>query len=264
MFKQKKKKSSLSLKELIYEIPELYDYQILDSENIIVETLISDEPLASNNRYTITHYKYDQEHLQEIKTWKLKKGVCSLQIHIFHEYQILTINDKNGNIDEVYNYKEGREIIPSGIWTKIMITNDRGNNGHIIPTVNYLKEYGALIGQLEIKSEILENESEYFTWENPYTHERFTQDFDEKETYFAIINLDGSIRENKLFQGNTFSQIEQIIDLNNYDSLASFVQKKRKELTRQKALKNQTSLPEVFSPYLDKEVHSVLKRSKKK
>ena len=43
-----------------------------------------------------------------------------------------------------------------------------------------------------------------------------------KETYYVLINKDGSIRGNRLFKGENFAKIVEVIDLIMHDSLEEF------------------------------------------
>ncbi len=65
-------------------------------------------------------------------------------------------------------------------------------------------------------------------------------------TYYAILNVDGTIRGNKLFKGNLFSTKEETIDLDKYESIEAF-KLERKEWCNQIKQKNKNALYETFA-----------------
>ena len=109
-------------------------------------------------------------------------------------------------------------------------------------------------------------EGDVFPYTNPVTNEKMVASFGfDDGIYYAILNIDGTIRGNKLFKGSSFSRISQIIDLNEYESLGAFKQE-RKQLCNDKKKKLKQEYQQMIearndgsiSPYLDSEVAKVL------
>ena len=77
--------------------------------------------------------------------------------------------------------------------------------------------------------------------------------------------MDGSIRGNKLFRGKNFSKIEEIIDLNEYESLENFKELRKAKCNEIKQLQKQEYYRMIkernngsISPYLDEEVARII------
>lgn len=84
------------------------------------------------------------------------------------------------------------------------------------------------------------------------------------------LNLDGTIRENKLFRGESIAKAEEKIDIiKDYESLDAFL-KSKKEWCNQMKKRNkeyyQNMLAkrgtESISPYLDDEIMRIIKRKR--
>lgn len=72
--------------------------------------------------------------------------------------------------------------------------------------------------------------TDYIRYTHPITKEKMYKSFALTETYYALVNTDGTIRGNKLFKGANFSEITEIIDLKAYSSLREFKEIRIKEL----------------------------------
>lgn len=131
-----------------------------------------------------------------------------------------------------------------------------------------LKKYNGFLASFGIRSDY--EEDDVYAYDNPITGERIVESFVvEDGDYYAILNIDGTIRGNKLFKGKSFSKITKIIDLDEYESLDAF-KKERKQLCNDKKQKSKQEYYQLvesrndgsISPYLDSEVAKVLNLKK--
>ncbi len=133
-----------------------------------------------------------------------------------------------------------------------------------------MKKYNGFLTSFEIKSDY--EEDDVYSYINPVTNEKIVESFGVYDgVYYAMLNIDGAIRGNKLFKGKTFSKIEKIIDLDEYQSLSEFKnkrtqicndEKKKRKQEYQKMIKSRNDGS--ISPYLDSEVAKILPLKKLK
>ena len=91
-------------------------------------------------------------------------------------------------------------------------------------------------------------------------HNSEKQSFKFQERYYAVINLDGTIRANKLFKGEDFHKITEMVDLNNYASLNDFILKRKEVCNNLAKSKKEEFINNVTnnSLYIDEEVMATL------
>lgn len=194
----------------------------------------------------------------------MKINRCHIKTYYFGSliHEMASIKDLNlfniqgcdGNFNAIYNYKEGKFIVPQNTWE--LIESDQND---II-----LKKYNVFLASFKIKSDY--EEDDIFSYNNTITGEKIVECFGVSDgNYFAILNIDGTIRWNKLFKGESFSAITEIINLNEYESLDKF-KKERKQLCNNIKIEKKQKYYELIesrndgsiSPYLDNEVIKVL------
>lgn len=255
MFKNKKEKMEKSKIEKLVSRQETEDRYILDDENAII-VIHGDEPTG----YIMIHERLINNELVEINRWSL---IC---YYFGSIHDVTTIKDLNlfqvqngcGNFNAIYNYKEGKFVVPQKTWGLV----ESGRNNSI------LKKYNGFLASFGIRSDY--EEDDVYAYDNPITGERIVESFVvEDGDYYAILNIDGTIRGNKLFKGKSFSKITKIIDLDEYESLDAF-KKERKQLCNDKKQKSKQEYYQLvesrndgsISPYLDSEVAKVLNLKK--
>jgi len=243
------------------DIQKLVSYQktedkyILDNENAII--VIDNE---NSTGYTMIHERLVNGKLVEINKWPL---ICYYfgSIHnvtIIKDLNLFKVQNNSGNFNAIYNYKEDRFVVPQKTWG--LVESGRNNN--------FLKKYNGFLATLEISSDY--EDDDVYSYYNFVAEEKIVESFSVRECYYyAILNIDGTIRGNKLFKGNSFSKITEIIDLDKYKSLDEF-KKERKQFCNEEKQKRKQEYKKLIesrndgsiSPYLDKEVAKVLNLKK--
>jgi len=261
-----KKKTVKTIDDYTKNIPNKVDEYILDKNNIIVVT-----ENINTKEYSMTHYKMENETLNYVMSWILKYYYfCDVKSRFILKEHHLFLIPTGRKIDGIYNYELGKFIVKRGLWHNITLTNQGLTDIYPTPSVNYLEEYQGFIAYFTLESDHKKDSKTLF-WDNPYTKERMCHRFHVSDNpYFAILNLDGTIRENKLFQGNSFSEIEKVIELDNYGSLEEFMKARKEELNQESFIKSQEYYQKLkennnsfISPYQEQEVLKVLSRKKK-
>lgn len=268
--------SKKSLKELILEMSK-EDYYICDSKNAIV--VVRNPNTNSNKLYLMIHYRYEDGKLVEINRWEQTTHYfgSSNSKAVLKDYNLFMVQGGYGigvnggnSCGSIYNYQTGEFIVKKKEFNVIGTTNWVSGTGYSLPSVNYLEKYGCFLAyfMLETKKE----EGDIISYTNPVTLEKMNFDFNKwSGLYFALLNTDGTIKDNKLFYGRDFSRIDFPIDLNEYGSLAHFKELKLQELEEQKKARKEAYYEKLriegkdfISPYQDEEVVKVLKHSKRK
>lgn len=269
--KKLKEEQKKSLKELILELPK-EDYYICDSENAIV--VIRNSDTNSNKRYLMIHYRYEDGKLIEINRWEQTTHYFGIpnSVAVLKDYNLFMVQGGYGigvngenSCGSIYNYQTGEFVVEKGEFNVIGTTNWVSGTSYSLPDVNYLEKYGCFLAyfMLETKYE----DGDIISYTNPVTREEMRLNFNEwSGLYFALLNTDGTIKDNKLFYGRDFSRIDFPIDLNEYESLSHFKEVKLQELEEKKKIKKEayynrlaSSGKEFISPYQDEEVVKVLK-----
>jgi len=243
----------------------LIDYYILDQQNSITVNL---NPV--NKNYIISHERFENSSFSVIKSWELGSYFYGYndKDNVFAEYNLFAVRGKKGEIKGLYNYEKGAFAVPIGLWEKISPQNFIIGKNEQLPKVNFLKKYGCFLAGFTLSTKVLPNEKVIYN--NCFTKELITIDFNVTETYYALLNPDGTIRANQIFRGKSLSTVTDIIDLDKYESLMNFKATRKKdleELKQQKKERYQQLLAaqpyESVSPYQDQEVLKVLCLKKK-
>lgn len=248
MFNNKEERNKI--KKLILS-QKTEDRYILDDENAII-VIHSDEPTG----YIMIHERLVDNKLIEINRWPIRSYYFG-SIHnaaIISDFNLFQVQNNDGHFNAIYDYKKDIFVVPQNTWRVV-------NSGH---DNDILKKYGGFLASFYIHSDY--EESDIVRYENLITGEKMIESFGETDVcYYAILELDGTIRGNKLFKGSSFSKITEIIDLNKYKSLEDFKQERRQLCNDTKKKKKQkyyqmlaTRNDESISPYLDSEVAKVL------
>ncbi len=227
------------------------DKYILDDENAII-VVHGDEPTS----YIMIHEKLVDGKLLEKNRWPLKSYYFG-SIHdetVIKDLDLFQVQNVDGEFNALYNYKEGKFVVPQDTWSSI--ESGRGNS--------ILKKYNGFLATFNIRSDY--EEGDVYAYNNPMTGERIVESFGvEDGHYYAILDIDGTIRGNKLFKGHSFSKITEIIDLDKYESLDDFKIERKQLCNNQKQKRKQayyqllkTRNDGSISPYLDSEVAKVL------
>jgi hypothetical protein len=242
----KKEKLTLLVKRL-----NSYGYYILDHENAIVVF-----KNKADDNYKMVHVRFIEDSLNEINSWYIKQyylGFSNSYVNL-KKLNLFEVQNGCGNFDSLYDYKNDRFIIPQNEWYSI--------------NLNYLDKYDGILGVFGIHSDY--NEDDEYSYRNSVTGEIMEATFSVSDgDYYGMINLDGSIRGNKLFKGSSFSKIEEIIDLDKYESLEQFKAERKKYCNELKAKQKQAYYEmlsernyDSFSPYLDSEVKRIIELKK--
>ena len=252
MLKKKEEKSKI---EKLVSRQQTEDRYILDDENAII-VINGNEAVE----YIMIHERLVDNKLVEIKRWPLRSYYFGSihEVTAIKDLNLFQVQNGSGSFNAIYNYKEGKFIVPQNTWG--LVESGRDNS--------ILKKYNGFLASFKIRSDY--EEDDVYAYDNPITGERIVESFGvEDGDYYAILDIDGTIRGNKLFKGKSFSKITQIIDLDKYESLAEF-KKERKQLCNDKKKKSKQEYYQLLesrndgsiSPYLDSEVAKVLNLKK--
>lgn len=260
------KKHDKDEKEKVSKIKKLVSNQktidryILDDENAIV-VIENNDRNAEGEYYIMIHQRLQDEKLVEINRWNIS-GYYFGGIHdvtVIKELNLFQIQNSCGKFNALYDYKNDKFVVPRGVWNFV----DAGRRNNEI-----LKKYNGFFASFEISSDY--EEGDVYSYINPITNVKIVESFNVKDgTYYAMINIDGTIRGNKLFKGDSFSKITEIIDLEQYGSIESF-KNERKQVCNDKKTKRKQEYQQMIaarndgsiSPYLDSEVAKILELKK--
>ena len=248
MFNKKEEKSEIGR---LVSRQETEDQYILDNEDAII-VVQSNE----SDGYMMIHERIVDHKLVEMNRWPIQSYYFG-SIHDvtpIRDFNLFQVQNNCGYFNAIYDYKKGIFVVPQNTWESV----DSGRSNNI------LKKYGGFLASFSISSDY--EDGDVYAYENPITGERIVESFDVKDgDYYAILELDGTIRGNKLFKGSSFSKITKIIDLDEYNSLDEFKQE-RKQLCNETKKKQKQEYYQMLetrndgsiSPYLDSEVAKVL------
>jgi len=249
------KKEETSQIKILVSSRKTEDRYILDDENAIIVIENNDRYIHSEY-YIMIHQRLEDEELVEINRWYIS-GYYFGSIHyitVIKDLNLFQVQNSCGNFNALYDYKNGKFVVPRGVWNVV----ESGSNNSI------LNKYDGFLASFSISSDY--EEGDVFSWINPMTNERIVESFGVKDgIYFAILNIDGTIRGNKLFKGDSFSKISQIIDLDKYESLEAFKQERKQlcnDIKKQQKQEYQKMIETrndgSISPYLESEVAKIL------
>ena len=252
MFNKNETKSKLE--KLVARQKRIEDLYILDDEDAII-VIHSDKPTG----YIMIHERLVGNKLVEINRWPIScYSFGSIHnVTPIREYNLFQVQSC-GRFNALYNYKKGKFVVPQNTWGLI----ETGRNNSI------LKKYHGFLASFSIGSD--SEKDDVYSYENPITGEKIVESFHVSDgNYYALLELDGTIRGNKLFKGNSFSKITKIIDLDKYTSLDEFKQGRRELCNKIKKKQKQEYYQMLearndgsISPYLDSEVAKILNLKK--
>lgn len=233
------------------------DFYLLDDYNAILIKKKFD------NQYFMVHVRLINQKLYKVNEWSaFPLAFNNYQKNLIINQRYFKISNEMGRWGALYDFLKGTFVIPPKVWDSL----DFGLND------SYIQAYGGVLASFQVESDVLENDViNYF---NPLTNQMMQEIFKVTDgTYYAIVTLDGKIKNDKIFKGSSFAKITKIIDLKKYDSVLAFKQRcqevcnlKKENLKDQYQKKMKLRNNESISPYLDYEVIEALglkKKSKK-
>lgn len=111
--------------------------------------------------------------------------------------------------NNICNFKEGKFVIKSKDWECIVYST------------YYYAHYNCLLAYFDLYNSSEENHD--FICYDSITHKEIHYSFNMNDMrHYAVLNLDGTIRDNKIFIGCKFENIEKVVDLNEYSSLDDY------------------------------------------
>lgn len=231
------------------------DRYLLDDKNAIILVKNNDKTSHSET-YIMIHERLIDGRIKEINRWYMS-GYYFGSIHYvtpISNLNLFKIQNGAGSFNALYDYQNGKFVVPRGDWD--LLEFGRRNK--------LLEQYNGILASFSLSSDYEEDDE--LSYVNPVTNEKVVESFGVRDgNYYALLNLDGTIRGNRLFKGENFSKIESIIDLDKYESLAEF-KKERKQFCNDKKKKQKQEYYQMIearndgsiSPYLDSEVAKIL------
>lgn len=138
-----------------------------------------------------------------------KKGVCIIRNYYEEEQTEL-----------MYDLNNSKVLIEAGLFDSFAFYSSEVSEAKGHDVIDYTKDFDAIVGVFDIVSR---DEDDIYTYNDPLTGATVTCDFGIHEgNYYAMINMDGTIRSNKMFRGNDFSKIEFIVDMDEFKSLEAY------------------------------------------
>jgi len=249
-----KKEEVSQIKKLVSK-QTLKDMYILDDENAMI--LINKEDREIHKEfYIMIHQRLQDEKLVELNRWYINSYYFGkIQYFTFlKDLNLFQFQNGCGQFNALYDYKSGEFVVPRDVWDVV----ESGYNNEL------LKKYNGFLATFRVTSDY--EEGDVYSYINPITNDKIVESFGKSDgNYYAIINTDGTIRQNKLFKGSSFSKISQIIDLDEYESLESFKEERKQicNVNKQKQKEEYKKMIEArndgsISPYLDSEVAQIL------
>ncbi len=214
--KNQKVNNRKKMKSLISS-PNVLDHFILDDQNIIV--IVNSNKRSVYCDYCMIHKKLVDGKLVEIFSCPLESYTFNdkASFPVISSLGLFKVPNSGGNVDSIYDYKNGRMIITKGTWDFL----EFGVNNSL------LEKYNCIFASLTISSDF--NDSDFYSYVSPVSEKIVVESFNVVDgTYHAILNPDGTIRGNKLFKGVSLSKVDKIIDLNKYKSLDAFKEQRKK------------------------------------
>lgn len=224
---------------------EVAKYQ-LDGNNII--TIYVSEPclgLSEPGIFMVIHQRLVNEKIVTINKWFVQSKTCNASIIENLDLFFWT--------NFIYDYKQGVFLVEQDNWDKITWVYNR----KLHYDINFLESYNCFIASFEIKTD------DIGAWHHSLiTDEGSYKTFGTKEKYYGILNIDGTIRQNKLFKGENLTSIEETITLPENTSLKDFKTNRLQALIKKNREKAEEYNKKAAS-YRDKDVMKVLNDFKK-
>lgn len=246
------------LKEYI-DMQKTEDRYLLDESNAII--LVENNDKASHNEtYIMIHERLIDGKLKEINRWYMN-GYYFGSIHRvtpIKNLNLFKVQNGTGYFNALYDYKNDMFIVPQGDWNLLEFGRDN----------KYFEQFNGILASFSISSDY--DEDDVVSYTNPITNEKITESFRVRDgNYYAVLNLDGTIKGNKLFKGIDFSRIKSIIDLSEYGTLTEFKKARKQFCNDEKKAQKQNYYSMIesrndgsISPYLDSKVAEILKLKK--
>lgn len=225
-----------------------HDWYFLDDENAILIFKNADD-----TTYTCKHLRLVGNKIKVMNRWNIdfyfSKSHSSVLIP---ELNLFKIQNNRGQIGALYDYIRGEFVVQEGIWDEII---------EVHKDVDFTAKYKGFVAQITIRSDYIDEENASFI--SPITGESIPRFFFVQEDYYAILNFDGTIRCNTLFEGDDLGRVRKVIDLNWYGSLEAFKKAKKNEFNKERderirEYKRQLAKTGKVSSYEDDEVLKVL------
>lgn len=182
---------------------------ILDEENILFVFDNSKNAKSHKEKYVVIHYKNINGEILEVNRWFQECFWHHKKPIIFN--QTLLIPYKNIFLSKphnrLYDFKKGEFVFKSGDLVNI-VWND----------------YECQENDCFIAYFFLYSKNEHiFEYYDPFAYEKRKYSFNLSNKYhFAILNWDGTIRDNKIFIGFDKENIEKVVDFTKYSSLEDY------------------------------------------
>ena len=240
---------------------------ILDDENAIA---ISYLPMSDDNRrFIMTHYQMSYGKLYNITTYRMR-GSHGKHLKKYKLFLIMKDNyDYENHCIAIYDYQQEKFIVETDTFDNIGYDSSMSIIDQCTPRIDYLKQHNCFFAYFTLVSNNKLGD-DGVQYKCSINGSYYWYDFGlPTETYFAFVNLDGTIRGNSLFNGDDITKIEQIINLGPYGSLEAFKIQRRNELNEiirqnKKAYYDKVGTGDFEnpSPYMDQEVIKVMTLSK--
>ena len=193
---------------------------ILDNNNAIIVNR-----LKKTNNFLYEHLRLVDDKVVVINKWFRQVHILDLYLNnmILRNENLISLDGELDSFNELYNYKTCKFIVEPPTYDYLTIGKGR---------IDYLNEYDGFLASFKVKSDPYDDD--YVSWIDKVTGEDVSYRFLYEEQYFAIVNKDGSIRNNKVFKGNSFSEITAIEDISKFNSLDDFKNYIRRKLNTEK------------------------------
>lgn len=235
------------------------DRYLLDESNAII-LVENNDRISHSEYYIMIHERLIDGKLEEINRWYMNSYYFGSihRVTPIKDLNLFKVQNGAGDFNALYDYKNGKFVVPRGDWGLLEFGSEN----------KLLEQYNGILASFSISSDYEEDDS--FSYVNPITNKKMVESFGVRDgNYYALLNLDGTIRGNKLFKGSDFSKIESIIDLTEYGTLAEF-KKERKKFCNDKKKKQKQKYYQMIelrndgsiSPYLDSEVAKIFELKK--
>ena len=229
------------------------DIILLDNNNRIIIKRSDD-----NLTYDMVHERLVNNKYIKVNKWSINNYYDKSinDISCIKDLHIIQIQNGYGNFNAWYDYINDKFIVKQGIWDEISFGKLN----------EYIREYNGAIASFTIKSDYEDND--IYTYYNNINDQKNIGTFQVTDgIYYAIINLDGTIRGNKLFKGQSIYSVREIINLNEYHNLSNFISIRKKVCNQIKNDRKKAYYDLIksrnnnnYSPYLDEDFKILLKQ----
>lgn len=229
-----------------------YEYP-LDENNRIIVSLNRD-----NYSYEMIHKRLVNNNYKIINKWFINPYYHNYirKDSIIKDLNLFQIENADGHFNAWYDYKKAKFIISQGVWDEITF----GENNE------YLKKHNCALASFTVKSDY--EDDDIYTYDSAIDGKKMIGSFETTDgKYFAILDLNGKIRNNVLFKGESIYKISSVIQLCLYKSLDEFKNIRKyvcNELKKNRKIYYYEMINKYHdgnhSPYLDEKVALVLNK----